>query len=494
MRLILILLILTVSSLHAQELKFELSKKMKELPYGNYKFFNRALKRTYVVRTPDDSRVAVAENYINYDPSFKSFAWETFVGKEAKILEGFYSVDTKNYIVYSEFNRKSRVQNVYTQELDDDMVILGSPIPITTFRDVKNENRTIVLGEKYIPYGNVRLIKSIHSDNLVIMKIRDGIIDAVAFNPRTGVLWSQAFQVDEENTINISAVEINQEGDFYVAGYYSKEPLMSTMGVTLGTFLLQYSVSQKKYQVHTLDDKDKIEDRGYSLSMLRNGTTVAVGMYNDKKKDKIGYKIFSFDPATLNLITVATAEFSDDFNKAINRGLYDIDFFATTNIEQLDNGSIIVAFAGGLSRSGKYTTTTYSTPVNVIAVSEKGEQQWSTLVNKYQTQPQGDDYIGHSLITQGNLVYVIYNDHIANLNLDPTKQPKEWILKDRNTLVTAVRIDEQGVARKTYPFGTSKTEKLIMDTDETRRVEERLYYFVLKSGDMGQLATLSTEP
>lgn len=487
------LIVLATGLVQAQDLTFTLGKKIKEQPYGNYMFFNKALSRTYVVNTSDEFKAIKAEQYINFDLKFTDIKFESVSGDQTRMLEGFYDVGPKNYLVYSEFSRKTGIQTVYGQEVSEEMIVLGSPVPMATFKDVKNENRTIVIGEKFIPYSNVMLVKSQHSNQVLILKKKDGLLDAVAFSPDKGTLWSKTFPMNTNLEINLSDIELTENGDLYITGYYSKVPLLSGATVIKDAFILFYSAEQKKHKLNILDDEDKIQDRGYTLEMISN-KIVAVGLYNDKKTSKVGYKVFSFDPKSLSLVTMASRNFSEEFIKIVNRGVYDIDFFATSDIAQLDNGNIILAFTGGLTSSGKYSSTAYSTPVNIIALNEKGEEQWSTILAKYQTQPLGGHYVGHSLVTKGNIVYVIYNDHIANLNADPTQKPKETILKDKNTMVTAVRIDEQGKSKKTYPFGTSKTQKLIMDNDQTRRIKRGLYYFVFTAGEMTQLATLSTVP
>jgi hypothetical protein len=176
-----------------------------------------------------------------------------------------------------------------------------------------------------------------------------------------------------------------------------------------------------------------------------------------KEIEKISSKEFDIDFITMNFTSGQEQRAKKREAKGKNVELYEYDL--RDIIPRADGGAVLLAEQYYVvvvctynSKTGQQTCTYhyYYNDVIVVSVNPEGEIEWATKVPKRQHSVNDGGYYSSfaTMITSENL-YLVYNDH--KLNLEVQKQGKyyNYSLGDKNGIVMLATIDPNGeVTRK----------------------------------------------
>jgi hypothetical protein len=460
----------------AQDFKFTVGPRMDERPAGHRMFFNTALQKGYRVITYKDFAIAPVDGYLDLPGTAIPVKSEVFGGTKNAALQGFHTINKKNYLIYSTLDKERKALTVYTQELSPEMVLLGSPIRMAEFSNI-NTFTTL----NYEP-DDIFIVKSKSQQQIVLVKQVESHLQVKAFNPDKGELWSKVFELDPDFEVKLNAMEIAENGNVYVSGaYFKREKLKSP-------FLLAYSPTSKVHKLHTIQSDEKAHDMGYIVKLLGDDMPVVGGLYSNKLNDG-GYRIYKVNPGSLALETFMSQPFSKAYKSVVyNTGVVPVGF-SVCDMVQLTNGNIVLTIESGYTHSMKYVSSSYSSSTYVASIDKGGVEKWNTTIQKKQGQPMGGNLLGHLLFYRGNKVYLLYNDNLDNFDLAPTDKQKESLLKNKTYVATA-EIDETGKTRKLYLCSTNKKQVSSFSVNNVRPIENNLFHFLVEIEDSFQFATL----
>jgi hypothetical protein len=465
----------------AQDIKFSLGAPLGKEPNGTaYEpFFDTNQKKAFFFFGFSKIQVQSLEGYINPKPMMNIGG--PFANSDQRpIILGVVSAE-KIHIIYSNTDRKQKTQIIYAQQVNNDMRLVGSPVKITSFANVKEEFSFEEDGKDLAIRPTVILAKSADQKHLVLVKERNDKVEMKGFSVDKGEIWKKEFSLDNDNCY-LRSVKVSTTGNVYVLGGYS----VSRKSDNTNPFLIAFSSVTDVFKVHTIKTGDKIDDVGYNIFLSNDETAVVAGLYSKKQKREAGYQVFEIDPTTMASRLVATNAFTDFYKKYIYQLANDPEFFSVKHILQLHNGNIVFSIEG---YAGDQTErSTLVSPAYVVSVSPKGTEQWNTLIQKYQIQPLTTAMEGHTLYQKDNDVYMIYSDNLENFNLSPTGQPKESLLK--NTYVAVVKIDETGNATKFKPLNQTAKQVTSFFPSSTYRIGNGTLQCMVKVGGKFYYATL----
>jgi hypothetical protein len=468
-------LVLLLSNLvYAQELKFTLGPPLTEKPLDGFTFCNPAQKKGYIITGKDFSIIQLDE-YIKPSGSAKAIKAEIFTGKQKATIEGYHTVNDKNFIIYSIFDKGRDEQVVYMQELSTSMTLLGSPVRMAGFKSVKSRTKVIVIGadNALINLTDLHIAKSTNDQQVVFVKDRDNQLEVKSFSYDKGELWTKNFDLNPDYGFTVTSVKASDNGNVYISGFYTK-------GIKkFDPFFLAYSPSLNKHKLHTIKSGDKIDDFGYDVELIENETPIIAGLYS--KKGEAGYKVYKLKD-NLELQTIISKSFPQSYYDIIYKGSYKPEYFTVSAIAQLDNKNIIIDIEGGASTAMKYASTNYSAPLYIASVNFDGSEKWNTIIQKYQVQPQGASLIGHRLFHKKNNIYIIYNDNIENFDLSTSDIPKDGLLK-KNIYIATIEIDESGNSKKLKQITSTKNQNSVFNPSEVIKIEKDLFHLTtMKEG------------
>jgi hypothetical protein len=124
--------------------KFIFVAPFKSFSYSSALFFNTQKKLTYMGFGFQDKafNFSVAQDYLTYT-GVKKLSAESI--NEKVMLNAFITLDDKMYVIYSQKFPERDEFSVYVNEVSADMVILGSPVIIQNFKDMKQYGMNITV-------------------------------------------------------------------------------------------------------------------------------------------------------------------------------------------------------------------------------------------------------------------------------------------------------------------------------------------------------------
>ncbi len=484
-----LVLALTATLANAQNIKFTFGP-ITKVNYGQTVFFNTTQKKGYIFHSAKEKySITSLEDYLKPETS-KEVTSETLTVENA-YLEGTLTVKDKNYLIYSLIDKKNDVITVYSQELSADMVLLGSAIKITTFKEAKTGTGIIVVGQGMLHSTQISIAKPENQEHIVMVKERDHSLEVKAFSPDKGELWSKTFQLNKDLTYRLKNIRVAENGNVYILGTYYKGSLMGDETMK-DPFLIAYAPATKTQKIHTLNSGEKINDVGFALELLPDQTPVLAGLFYERGKFKTSYQVLKVNTTTLVLEKLVSRLMKEEYSNLTFKRGYDPEYFSVENIAQLENGNIVFSVDGGLISSGKYASSAWGPAAYVVAINPSGIEQWNTMINKYQVTPYSSALIGHTFFTSGNKVYLMYNDNPDNFDLSPTERQKENLLK-KKMYVCTVEIDEAGKAKKLKVVTTKREEISWFHPGSLTRIEKGLYHFQFYVGETFKYATFSNK-
>ena len=427
--------------------------------------------------------VGILDEYVNLKGAEKLSAEFVDDPKEKIQIEGFVEIEGKKFIVYSVNYASLNESSVYVNQLDDNMVIMGSPIRLVTFSGSKKETRSIYFET------------SLHKKTFLISRLvdvdekKDQGLECTAFDMHFNTLWSKTFALNEK-TKKATAVDfqIDDAGNVYILALQHPKPKEDIPAIHT------YLWKEKAYHEEALN-RPEHKSFGAKLFILNGHEPVVAGMYRESRVDGV----FCYRINTITGIPeeMLYAPIGDEINKGLADGLENLGY-GVRQMEKLPSGNYVFSMDDHRIMSGKSTTYHISTSAYVLAFKAEEGIVWERLVHKKQAGSLNHSVNGHVMLRSGDHVFVVYNDHPANFDKSLTDKSVGNYTSIAGHVVVQ-EIDAEGNIKKYALLEEEEGKNYNLLIRHVNRVSESLYHVELTHrdffsiGDHYRYATLSTE-
>ena len=427
----------------------------KGFSYSSTHFFHPAKKRTYSGFGIDNKafKFAVLENYLTYN-GVKKLTSETI--NEKVSLNAFIFLKDKLYVLFSQKFSDRDEFTVYVNEVSEEMVALGSPVPLHTFKDLKKCGMTVFVSssedKNYIMISRLYDTKAKEKQK----------IEFKVFDDSFSEVWYKLLETEDmDKDLEVQSIDIDKTGNMHML-------VVSDVGKVKKPVIYSYFWSGKSLKTFNLGLTTG-ENFGTRLKLLNSEKPYAVGL--NKNGKKVSYFVNRIDVKSQALENLSSTAMPEDFYEDSNIRTFDTFDWGVSDIVTLEDNSIVASIEAALLDTKYRVYHTYNT--YVVSFSETGSKKWSKVVQKKQVVVDGMH--GHALLPAGNNVLVVYNDHKDNINKKPTDK-KVDVFKSKDAMIVVQEFDATGNVKK-YPF--SKDKKLdgfALFFTMMHKIEKGLYY------------------
>lgn len=426
------------------------------MAYSSTLFFNPEKKKTYTGFGFKDKafHFAVLDNYLNYS-GVKKLAAETI--NERVTLNSFIIVDNKMFVLYSMKFPDQDAFSVYVNEVSDDMVILGSPIILHNFKDLKKYGMDVSV---YISRDKKHLLINRLYETRPKEKQK---MDCKVIDNSFAEVWFKTIEMQNfDKELKVRSVDVDNSGNFYCL----VEPNIKKV-TQPAIYCYFWKTKSLKTFTAGLTSGDNF---GTKLELLNGENPFIVGL-NEKDK-KVTYFVHRIDKQTEALVSLGSNTMPDEFYKASNFRGFETDEWSITDMVSLENNLIVASVDAAIFSAN--TKVYYSYNAYVFAFREDGSQAWTKTIYKKQGVPLEGTF-GHVLIPAKDNVLVVYNDTEDNVNKRP-EDPKVEIFRMKDAMVMVQQIDPTGKVTK-YPLSKIPSMKgYTLSLNTIRKIEKDLYY------------------
>lgn len=423
--------------------------------YSSALFFNAQKKLTYLGFGFQDNafNFSVAQDYLKYT-GVKKLSAESI--NEKVMLNAFITLDEKMYVIYSQKFSERDEFSVYVNEVSADMVILGSPLIIQNFKNLKQYgmNLSVMSSEdkKFILISRFYDTKSKEKQ-----KIECKVVDR-SFSE----VWYKLIETDNmEKELEVKSIDIDNAGNLYMLLEYE-------VGKVNMPMLYSYYWKTKSLKSGTFGPQEG-ENFGTRLNLLNGEKPYMVGLNENQKNVK--YFIAKVNTKTQAIESLGASPMPEDFYKASKVRAFDTQDWRISDMVSLSNNSIVASVEAMLLDTKYQVHHSYN--AYIISFKEDGSPSWTKAVQKKQVAMRG--LSGHILVPAGDKVLVIYNDDKENLSKNPNDSKVETF-NSRNAVIVVQEMDAAGKVTK-YPFSKDKNlDGYALYFDYLARIEKDLYY------------------
>lgn len=423
--------------------------------YSTALFFNPEKKRTYSGFGFQNKsfQFAVMENYLTYS-GVKELSSDTFSDKVS--LNAFVIVNNKMYVLFSMKFKDQDAFTLYVNEVSEDMVVLGSPLALHTYKDLKDYGMGIAV--QHSRDKNYLLIRRLY-DTKPREKQK---IDCMVVDNAFSTIWSTMIETENmDKEVSIRSVDIDNNGNLYCL----IEPEVRKLRQPIVYAYFWKSKSLKHFVVGL----PKGENFGTSLEILNGATPYIVGLNDDKKK--LTYFVNRIDRSSEIIENLGSSLMPADFYKASTFRVFETKNWNVTNMVSLSNNTIAFSVEAMLYDTKYHLYYSYNT--YVIAFREDCTEAWSRTIRKKQSAISG--LAGHSLIAANDHVLVVYNDHVKNLAKKP-EDPKLEVFRGKDGMSVVQQIDPAGKVTKYGLMRDAEMKGYMVSLDQMAQIEPGLYF------------------
>jgi hypothetical protein len=380
--------------------------------------------------------------------------------KESIQLVSFVSINNRLYIFYAIDFPKTDQFSVYMNEVSKDFVVMGSPILVHNYKDLKKYGHSVNL----LPSRNNQyflLSRDIETKPREPQKFECTVIDSL-FSPT----WSRLFEMEnKDKELLLQSIDLDNNGNLYVLAEKEVKP-------EAGPVLYFYGWKDKLLKSAPLGLADG-DNFGVKLEIVNGTTPYLVGLNQQKKS--VRCFVDRFDVTSASLQHLGNTPMPDDFYKASNFNAFETNHWSVSNLVSLENKDLVASVEARLVKyvngvpMGYYT---YFTFLNVF--TEQGALKYQHTIRKI--QGSANEFIGLSLFAYKTKVLAIYNDHPKNLKLSPTEKKVEGYTGIKEAMIMVQEIDENGIVSK-YPLTTDpQLENWNLNLSSITKIKGSYYY------------------
>lgn len=391
-------------------------------------------------------------------------------------FEGIYVCKNKRLLFSSFYDKDTKINTAYAQQLDENYNVAGEQVKIDEIQGqskMKSGSYSIILSNDstkflvvnnppYDKYNNEKFHFKVYSNDLKLLSSRDIVLPYLDKKFST-----EEYELADDGTIYMLArIDLDrkerEKGD---AKYYMNVlAIQPDEGGTVKEFELKL-------------DKKRLSNVHFKQDVAGNALLCA-GYYTDLTKDDYYYHglfYFKINNKTKEVESQLFKEFKTIFNEDFiakkvfdkGRGL-DLRYEIKDIVRRDDGGVYIVSeythdYSITTTDSKGFTRTTNHYErgnILVFNMDAKGDLARYSLIKKAQhTVNDGGFYLSYALQLINNKLYFIYNDHPKNLLPSPKKI--RTMSNPRRSLAFLTEVDESGNVNKLF-FQKTKENKFII--------------------------------
>jgi hypothetical protein len=336
------------------------------------------------------------------------------------------------------------------------MVILGSPVIIQNFKDMKQ-------------YGmNLSVMSSEDKKFILISRFYDTKpkekqkIECKVVDRSFAEVWYKLIETDNmDKEVDVKSIDVDNAGNLYMLMEYE-------VGKVNMPMLYSYYWKTKSLKSGTFGPKEG-ENFGTRLNLLNGEKPYMVGLNENDKNIK--YFIAKVNTQTQAIENLGASPMPEDFYKASKVRAFDTEDWRVSDMVSLSNNSIVASVEAILVDTKYHVHHSYN--AYIISFKENGSPNWTKTVQKKQVAMQG--LSGHILVPAGDKVLVIYNDDKENITKNPNDSDVEPY-NSKNGMIVVQEMDAAGKVTK-YPFSKDKNlEGYALNFSYLARIEKDFYY------------------
>lgn len=423
-------------------------------------FFNTKEKLTYngIGFQNRGFQFAVMEDYLNFK-EVKKLSAETIGGEQVGLV-AFLTLNTKTFVLYITKIPDQDQFSLYVNEVSIGMVLLGSPILVRTFKDLKAGGTALSVSlsddEKFLLVSRVYSAKSKEKQKVEFLALDDSF----------GTIWQHVLETEYlERDLEVQYSSIDNNGNMYTMA-------LDYTGKVNKPILYTYFWKNKSLKKATLGIAGG-DNFGAGLEILDGVKPMIVGLNNNEKK--VSYFIARVNDKTQEVDNLGTTPMPDNFYKTANEAYFSTRSWKVTDMVSLSNNSVVATISATLAIENKYVTY-YSFNVYAVSFQENGKSNWIKTIPKKQTTI--NELAGHMVVAANDKVLIVYNDDSNNL----TKKPEDTDVdrfNGRSAVIVVQEIDAAGKITK-YPLSTDKElAGYSLNLNNTAKIEKGLYFGTL---------------
>lgn len=438
------------------------------LPDGRFYHYGVKKSFTYFGFATNKVHFMVSENYIKPIGNAKLSADYLQEGEREEVnILSFINQEDKLYILYAIRYPQRDEFSVYVNEVNENLVVQGSPILLRNYKDLKGKG------------FNVDLVKSEDKKTFLICRQFKGkpgerlgfeisVIDR-SFNEQ----WYKSFQLSYLNR-DMSGVDINIDngGNLYLLGNKVEASPSRNKENSNGYFVLYYGWENTLLKISQVGLKPGVNFTA-ALEMAKGVRPLVVGLNMEKKVVK--YFVDEVDTQTGVVDNVYSDIMPNELYEA-SKNMHNNDSWQISNLAILDNNTIMVSFEAMYAKiSSRGTFTGYEAlGAFILGLDEKGKQAFNHTIWKRQI---GDtDFISLKLIPFENHVFVVYNDNPDNFKRKDGDKRFTPMINGKDVLANVLRIDSDGKVVKSVLTGNPQLENYAINLLQLQKLNERQFH------------------
>lgn len=241
----------------------------KSFSYSTMLFFHPAKKRTYTGFGVDNKafRFAVLENYLTYN-GIKKLTSETI--NEKVSLNAFIFLKEKLYVLFSQKFSDRDEFSVYVNEVSEEMVALGSPVPLHTFKDLKKYGMSVLVStsedKNYIMISRLYDTKAKEKQK----------IECKVFDTSFSGVWYKLLETENmDKDLEVQSIDIDKTGNMHMLA-------VSDAGKVKKPVIYSYFWNDKSLRIFNLGLTTG-QNFGTRLKLLNSEKPYAVGLNKNGK-------------------------------------------------------------------------------------------------------------------------------------------------------------------------------------------------------------------
>jgi len=386
---------------------------------------------------------------------------------------------------------------VFKTNIDKDTkttTLLAEEVNKKTMTSVGSDKKIAAIQyEKRREKGDFSIYTSANDSYLMVIeeipveKDENEKFNVIMFDNALNITWKKNIQLPYQNTLfRTNKFMVDDNGNFYVLGIlYRDKDSWVKKEVNYTHHIIVFNDQGNS----TIDYEVKLKDKfiaDITFRINKDGDITCAGFYSNLGKGGINGAFFlTLDPISKQVKASNFKEFDMDFmteymtekeekkakkneekGKEMELGSYHL----RSLIKRSDGGAILVAeqiyiytytYPCGNNMTCSATIYNYN-DIIVVNIDAEGKIEWSKKVPKRQrSKNDGGSYSSFALMVTDDFIGFIYNDHRDNLEIETTRNLKNFNLGDRNGIVTIARINNQGKLTRETLFDNKEVEVVI---------------------------------
>lgn len=368
-------------------------------------FFDPENSRAYMGSTYTGGKyyqIAVLEKYNTFAGVKKLSAEIGDAAAQKMILQAFIHRDKTNYTLYSVANAQADETIVYANQLSDDMEVLGSPIKIATFgRNKENGKKvSVIVSENKRSILICRIVDTKKKENQAV--------EFVVLDENFASRWTRKIDLNvADKNITLKDINIDDDGNVFILGVQHLKAFKEVP--VLYSYVKNGTVAREEVLGQTGE-----EVSGTALFILQGKTPWLCGIY--AAKGQAGYLAYTINTESGLLEQKIKAAFGPDGKEIVKPGYSNV-----MNLVSLGKDKYAMSFEQNMVSCSSSSCKYFSYNIWLVSFNEQNETLWQKPVYKNQMGSLNYSVNGHTLLSHGDNLYVVYNDDADNIKVPVTK-------------------------------------------------------------------------